>query len=227
MQITARYNTSDLKSFVDRYINTRDTSQSIKKDQDIAELIGDNPKKPSSKTVKKMIFGLIDGQIVPKVEVRDVSIVLAQLIKNRFEIDYLNSVKTKNGLTHFKDMTGGQKAIALLELIFRFDDEKYPILIDQPEDDLDVSGVANDLVDFILAEKQERQIIIVSHNASLVIYSDTENVIVSNGKVTPGNKLSFEYSTGAIENIDRREDIINVLEGGEPALKKRMKKLDI
>lgn len=174
-----------------------------------------------------MIVGLIDGQIVPKVEVRDVSIVLAQLIKNRFEIDYLNSVKTKNGLTHFKDMTGGQKAIALLELIFRFDDEKYPILIDQPEDDLDVSGVANDLVDFILAEKQERQIIIVSHNASLVIYSDTENVIVSNGKVTPGNKLSFEYSTGAIENIDRREDIINVLEGGEPALKKRMKKLDI
>lgn len=82
MQITARYNTSDLKSFVERYINTRDTSQSIKKDQYIAELIGDNPKKPSSQTVKKMIFGLIDGQIVPKVEARDVSIVLAQLIKN-------------------------------------------------------------------------------------------------------------------------------------------------
>lgn len=82
MQITARYNTSDLKSFVERYINTRDTSQSIKKDQDIAELIGDNPKKPSSQTVKKMIVGLINGQIVPKVEARDVSIVLAQLIKN-------------------------------------------------------------------------------------------------------------------------------------------------
>ncbi|TWP23190.1 hypothetical protein EUA66_01860 [TM7 phylum sp. oral taxon 349] len=227
VQIIARYNTSDLKSFVERYINTRDTDQSIKKEQDIAELIGGSPKKLSAQTVKKMIIGLIDGQIVPKVEARDISIVLAQLMKNRFEIDYLNSVKTKNGLTHFKDMTGGQKAIALLELIFRFDDEKYPILIDQPEDDLDVSGVANDLVDFILAEKQERQIIIVSHNASLVICSDTENIVVSDVKVIQSKKLAFNYRTGAIENLDRRKDIINVLEGGGPALRKRMKKLSI
>lgn len=225
VQIIAKYNTVDLKSFIERYINTRDTSQTIKKESDIAELFSDKPKKPASNTVRKMIIGLLENQVIPKVEARDISIVLSQLLKNRFEIDYLNSVKTKNGVTHFKDMTGGQKAIALLELIFRFDDEKYPILIDQPEDDLDVSGVANDLVDFILAEKQDRQIIIVSHNASLVICADTENIIVSDVKVESGKKLSFQYATGSIENPDRRKDIINVLEGGKPALQKRMKKL--
>jgi ABC-type cobalamin/Fe3+-siderophores transport system ATPase subunit len=225
VQIIARYDTLDLKSFVERYINTRDTSQAVKKESDVAELFGDTPKKPRSDTIRKIIAGLLDNQVIPKVEARDISVVLSQLLKNRFEIDYLNSVKTKNGVTHFKDMTGGQKAIALLELIFRFDDEKYPILIDQPEDDLDVSGVANDLVDFILAEKQDRQIIIVSHNASLVICADTENIIVSNVKTESGKRLSFKYATGSIENSDRRKDIINVLEGGEPALRKRMKKL--
>ncbi|MDO4712473.1 MAG: hypothetical protein Q4B05_01020 [Candidatus Saccharibacteria bacterium] len=228
VRIVARYNTLDLKRFVERYINTRDTSQAIKKESDIMNLFSDRPEKLGSNTVRKIITGLLNNQIIPKVDAKkDISIVLSQLLKNRFEIDYLNSVRTKDGITHFKDMTGGQKAIALLELIFRLDDEKYPILIDQPEDDLDVSGVANDLVDFILTEKKDRQIIIVSHNASLVICADTENVIVSNMKIESGNRLSFKYATGSIENLDRRKDIINVLEGGEPALRKRMEKLSI
>ena len=226
VRIVAKYNTLDLKRFVEKYINTRDTSQTIKKEHDITGLFSDMPKKLAPDTVKKIIIGLLDNQIIPKVDVKeDTSIVLSQLLKNRFEIDYLNSVKTKDGVTHFKDMTGGQKAIALLELIFRFDDENYPILIDQPEDDLDVSGVASDLVDFILAEKQDRQIIIVSHNASLVICADTENVIVSNMNIKSGKKLSFKYTTGSIENPDRRKDIVSVLEGGELALRKRMNKL--
>lgn len=226
VRIVAKYNTLDLKRFVEKYINTRDTSQTIKKEHDITGLFSDMPKKLAPDTVKKIIIGLLDNQIIPKVDVKeDTSIVLSQLLKNRFEIDYLNSVKTKDGVTHFKDMTGGQKAIALLELIFRFDDENYPILIDQPEDDLDVSGVASDLVDFILAEKQDRQIIIVSHNASLVICADTENVIVSNMNIKSGKKLSFKYTTGSIENSDRRKDIVSVLEGGELALRKRMNKL--
>jgi len=226
VRIVAKYNTLDLKRFVEKYINTRDTSQAIKKEHDIMDLFSDMPKKLSPDAVRKIIIGLLDNQIIPKVDVKeDTSIVLSQLLKNRFEIDYLNSVKTKDGVTHFKDMTGGQKAIALLELIFRFDDESYPILIDQPEDDLDVSGVASDLVDFILAEKQDRQIIIVSHNASLVICADTENVIVSNMKVKSSKRLAFKYTTGSIENPDRRKDIVSILEGGELALRKRMKKL--
>lgn len=146
---------------------------------------------------------------------------------NRFEIDYLNSVKTKDGETHFKNMTGGQKAIALLELIFRFDDEKHPILIDQPEDDLDVGGIASDLVNFVDAEKQGRQIIIVTHNASLVICADTESVVASDIQSVGSSKYDFSYTTGSIENPDRRIDIIKVLEGGEDALRKRMLKLNI
>ncbi len=227
VEVIARYNTQQLKIFVERNINTRDSDQSIKSEKDIKELFGDTPKQISADTIKKLIIGLIDKKVTIKVEAGDIGAVLTQLLKNRFEIDYLNSVKTINGRTHFKDMTGGQKAIALLELIFRFDDEKYPILIDQPEDDLDVGGIASDLVNFVTSEKQDRQIIIVTHNASLVICADTENIIVSHIKSIGSSKYDFSYATGSIENLDRRSDIIEILEGGESALKKRMLKLNV
>jgi ATPase subunit of ABC transporter with duplicated ATPase domains len=173
-----------------------------------------------------MIIGLVDERIKTKVDAEDIGQVISQLLKNRYEIDYLNSVKTSEEDTHFKDMTGGQKAIALLELVFRFDDEKYPILIDQPEDDLDVVGVATDLVNFIKSEKGERQIIIVSHNASLVICADTEEVLVSNSKRNTQKKYNFSYQTGAIEDSGIRDEIIKVLEGGREALKQRARKLN-
>lgn len=227
VEIVARYNTQQLKNFVERNINTRDSNPSIKTEEDIRTLFGDSPTKLSLETVKKLIEGLIDEKIKIKVEAGDLGAVLAQSLGNRFEIDYLNSVKTKDGQTQFKNMTGGQKAIALLELIFRFDDEKYPILIDQPEDDLDVGGIASDLVNFIDGEKQERQIIIVTHNASLVICADTENNITSEIQSLGSSKYDFSYATGSIENPDRRTDVINVLEGGEDALRKRMLKLNI
>lgn len=227
VEIIAKYNTQQIKTFIERNINTRDSDSTLKSEEDIKKLFGENPDKPSDITIKKLIVGLIDSKIRIKVEAGDISVVLSQLLRNRYEIDYLNSVKTREGETHFKDMTGGQKAIALLELIFRFDDEKYPILIDQPEDDLDVGGVATDLVNFIKSEKQDRQIIIVTHNASLVICSDTENVIVSDIKRVSTGKYDFAYAMGAIENPGRRDDIIRVLEGGSDALRKRMLKLAI
>lgn len=220
------YSTDDLKKFVERNINTRDTDPQIKQEDDISTLFSESPVQPAEGTVRKIIVGLIDGKIKTKVEVSDVSQVISQLLKNRYEIDYLNSVKTKDENTHFKDMTGGQKAIALLELVFNFDDEKYPILIDQPEDDLDVVGVATDLVNFIKREKEERQIIIVSHNASLVICADTEEVLVSSSQRTSSGSYDFSYQTGAIEEPNIRDQIIKVLEGGKEALKQRARKLN-
>lgn len=227
IEVISRYNISQLETFVDRNINTRDSDTALKNDEEIKVLFGGNPTQLTNDTVKKVIEGIIDGRIRIKVDTGgDTAAVLSQFLRNRYEIDYLNSVKTLEGV-HFKDMTGGQKAIALLELVFRFDDENYPILIDQPEDDLDVSGVATDLVNFVKTEKIERQIILVTHNASLVVCSDTENVISSDTKRVGNGKYDFSYKTGSIENPDRRDDIVRVLEGGNEALRKRMQKLNI
>lgn len=226
IEIVAKYNTQQLKNFVERNINTRDTDSQLKLEAAIKLLFSESPEQPSNETVKKVIERIVDGGIKIKVEAADISTVISQLLKNRYEIDFLNSVKTRDGEVHFKDMTGGQKAIAMLELIFRFDDERYPILIDQPEDDLDVSGVATDLVKFIKSEKNDRQIIIVTHNASLLVCSDSEQVIMSDNKRVSSGIFDFTYEAGGIENPDRRENIIKVLEGGKDALKMRARKLD-
>ncbi len=226
IDIGTYYNTSDLKEFVLRNINTRDTDPNLKLDSDIAILFSESPIKLSSEVVRKIIENLVNGKIVIKKEAVDISQVVSQLLKDRYEVDFLNSVKTKEDEVLFKNMTGGQKAIAMLELVFSFDDEHYPILIDQPEDDLDVSGIATDLVNFIKVHKENRQIIVVSHNGSLVVCADTEEVLVSECKKLADNILDFSYNTGAIENPEIRDQIIKVLEGGKEALKQRARKLN-
>ena len=226
VDIVTYYNINDLKRFIERNINTVSTSPRLNADdQDIRTLFSDSPLKPSADTIRRFINKLIDETVVLKVEADEVGQVISSLLKDRFEIDYLNSVKTKADEILFKDMTGGQKAIAMLELVFSFDDEQYPILIDQPEDDLDVSGVATDLVNFIKLQKENRQIIIVSHNGSLVVCADTEEVLVSSSEKLDG-RYNFSYLTGSIENPEIREEIINILEGGKEALKQRARKLN-
>ena len=226
ISISTKYDTDQLRDFVEYNINTRD-STTVKADTDIEKLFGESPVEPSPEVIQKIISFFMEGKLKIKAAAGDLAAVLGQLLKNRYVIDYPNSVKSSEGEVYFKDMTGGQKAITFLELIFSLSDEKYPILIDQPEDDLDVSGVANDLVKFVMKEKAQRQIVIVSHNATLVVCSDSEEIITSTMLRRSAGVYDFEYATGAIENPDRRGDIISILEGGERALKKRMNKLQI
>ena len=145
---------------------------------------------------------------------------LSTLLENPFHVDYLSSIRTKDNTT-FDRMTGGQKAIVILELIFKLDTNNYPILIDQPEDDIDANGIAANVVEFLKRQKEHRQIFIASHNANLVVCSDSEEIIVAE------NDNGFRYRTGAIEDEDIRKSIIDILEGGEDALELRMNKLTL
>ena len=77
-------------------------------------------------------------------------------------------------------MSDGKKAFVILRMLLDFNDDQYPILIDQPEDDLDNRAIYNDLVNYIRKKKGERQIILVTHNPNIVVASDAEEVIVAN-----------------------------------------------
>ncbi|MFA6493009.1 MAG: AAA family ATPase, partial [Patescibacteria group bacterium] len=225
--IQTKYDLEDLKNFMVTNINTVSTLKRVQDNKDIKHLFSDSPKELTKETVKEFITKLITGEIKIKVGAGEISEVISRFLKNRYSIDYLNSVKTHDGKTTFENMTGGEKSIALLELIFKYDDEKYPILIDQPEDDLDVTGIATNLVNFVKKEKEQRQIILVTHNASLAICSDTENIVVAESSKLKDQLIDFEYKSGGIENTKMRNDIIRILEGGEKALTLRMMKLSI
>ena len=141
-------------------------------------------------------------------------------------------------------MSPGKKALVLLRLLINLAESKCPILIDQPEDDLDNRSIYNELVDFIRTKKVDRQIILVTHNANIVVGCDTEEVIVANqrGNNAKNNQYRFEYRTGAIEDTqplyDEKGNVINgvlyqtgiqqhiceVLEGGKEAFNVRKKK---
>lgn len=149
---------------------------------------------------------------------------LVALLSCRYDIDFTKSVKYKNGtgLVDFENMTGGQKAMALLDLIFNLSKSGYPIIIDQPENDIDVSGISNDLRKLILDQKERRQVIVATHSPNLLLLTDSENVIVAENE-----NNTLKYRNGGIEVKQIQDDIVNILEGGGDALKKRMQKLNI
>lgn len=177
---------------------------------------------------KTEIFQIINDIINDSDEARlktsggDKESALVALLSCRYDIDFTKSVKYKDGdgLIDFENMTGGQKAMALLDLIFNLSKSRYPIIIDQPENDIDVSGVSDDLKKLILNQKERRQVIIATHSPNLLLLTDSENVIVAEN-----NGGSIEYRQGGIEDEQIQSDIVNILEGGIDALKKRMSKL--
>lgn len=160
-----------------------------------------------------------------KITNNDKESVLITLLSCRYDIDFTKSVKYKNGeekLVDFENMTGGQKAMALLDLIFNLSKGGYPIIIDQPENDVDVSGISNDLKKLILNQKEKRQVIMATHSPNLLLLTDSENVIVAENE---DNNIT--YKNDGIEDKEIQGHIINILEGGKSALEKRMEKLNI
>jgi ABC-type cobalamin/Fe3+-siderophores transport system ATPase subunit len=176
------------------------------------------------------VLEIVDGIICKDIQLRkgeDKKSFINRLLENHYDVNYQNAVRDKKDGAKLLEMSDGQKMNALLELLFSFDDSSFPILIDQPEDDLDVTAITKHVSKFIRDKKRKRQIIIVSHNANLVVGSDTENVIIANKKTNKGSVEGFIYQNGAIENEKIRSEMIEILEGGEDAFNKRREKLEI
>ena len=139
-------------------------------------------------------------------------------------------------------MSSGKASFVILMLIIGLSKSKAPILIDQPEDNLDNRSVSNDLVDYLKNKKLERQIILVTHNPNIVVNADAENIIVANqigqNDTKSNSPYQFDYINGSLENsfakIETEEDILksmgirehiaDIVEGGKEAFKKREEK---
>ena len=165
-----------------------------------------------------------------------------KLIKELLGTNFFNiSYEIEYDTDKFKAMSEGKKAFIILMLLLDFSNKQCPILIDQPEDDLDNRAIYNELVTYIKNKKKERQIIIVTHNSNIVIGADSELVIVSNqqGVNSPNrNNKKFDYIFGSIESSMEkdndireilysqgiRQHICEILEGGEIAFKNRERK---
>jgi chromosome segregation protein len=121
----------------------------------------------------------------------------------------------------FIDASAGQQATALLTVLLN--QSGAPLIIDQPEDDVD-SKMSPDIVQQIWKSKSRRQLVFSSHNANFVVNGDSELVVCCD-YVRAGDQTGGQIKgVGAIDNAGIREEITTVTEGGKQAFKLRMEK---
>ena len=111
-------------------------------------------------------------------------------------------------------LSKGQRATALLPIILR--PLPYPLLFDQPEDDLDNRFIFKSLIEAIRQLKSERQLIFVTHNANIPVLGAADSIVVMS------MKSPTKASPPSIGNVDnQKEEILDLLEGGAEAFEKR------
>ena len=128
-----------------------------------------------------------------------------------------------------EQLSPGTRGIVLLLLYLAIDrDDDRPLIIDQPEENLDPKSIFDELVERLRRAKQRRQIIIVTHNANLVVNTDADQVIVAAcGPHRPGQLPEITYRSGGLENPEIRRLVCEILEGGETAFRERARRLSV
>lgn len=187
------------------------------------------------------ILTVFDSKQIPLRKGVTLEDIVRGLTKDCLTFDYSVTYKGDDLLS----MSPGKKGTVLLILFLQISSSEYPILIDQPEDNLDNRTIYDLLCKIIKKKKKERQIIIVSHNANLVVATDAENIIVANQK--GGDKHEehkesrFQYVNGPLEHTFEKdksikselqcqgikEHVCDILEGGNEAFKQRERKYSI
>jgi len=115
-------------------------------------------------------------------------------------------------------LSPGERGLLLLVFYLLIDKDDIPLVIDQPEENLDNQTIYEVLVRCICKAKHRRQVIVVTHNPNLAVVCDAEQVIHAQ-RDTTSNKIT--YDAGAIENPIINKHVINVLEGTRPAFENR------
>lgn len=121
----------------------------------------------------------------------------------------------------FREASAGQQATALLTVLLN--QPGIPLLIDQPEDDIDNRAI-DQIIKNIWEAKKKRQLVFTSHNANLVVNGDAELVICCDYKDSTSQTRGIIKEEGAIDKKLVRNEITSVMEGGEKAFKLRKDK---
>jgi len=142
-------------------------------------------------------------------------------LRVRYEITY-------DGID-IRKLSPGTRGIVLLLLYLALDEaDDRPLIIDQPEENLDPKSVFDELVTLFVQAKATRQVIMVTHNANLVINTDADQVIIAECEHDGSGGLpQITYRTGGLESASIRRTVCDILEGGEAAFKERARRLRV
>jgi ABC-type lipoprotein export system ATPase subunit len=147
---------------------------------------------------------------------------VAALMDFVFGFDYL---MPRYSLTYddqdISKLSPGERGLLLLLFYLLVDTDDMPLIIDQPEENLDNQTIYKVLVRCIKHAKQKRQVVMVTHNPNLAVVCDAEQII--HARRIRG-EARFSYAAGAIESPSIRDKVVEILEGTVPAFKNRQSK---
>lgn len=129
---------------------------------------------------------------------------------DRLNIKY----KSHEAFKEFEHLSIGQRAAALLGIILS--EGCDPLIIDQPEDDIDNNTLYEGIIHLLHEQKNSRQFILATHNSNIVVLGDSENVIICHS-----DKDEFKGTNNSIDTLSVQHEIINIMEGGKDAFEKR------
>ena len=145
-----------------------------------------------------------------------------------YEVEH---VKLTYGLKYngveLEKLSPGTKGIVLLILYLGMDvADTRPLIVDQPDENLDNESIYELLTAYFKTAKKRRQIVLITHNPNLVVNADSEQVIVATAEGRQNGLPHITYQSGALENStpeDRgiRQQVCRILEGGSDAFRKR------
>ena len=206
--------------------------------QEIREIVqAPEPKDTDIEGYRSAIALLVKQSIEEKLEFKgefNLSGVLQEALGNAFYLNYDLMLRGDS----FRIMSPGKRALALLRIIVELDSSEHPIILDQPEDDLDNRSIYEGLATYLKSKKQARQIIVVTHNPNVVVGGDSEYVVVANQTGQESNQdnreFRFEYIYGGLELsffddtipwvLERqgiKEHVCEILDGGKDAFLRR------
>lgn len=130
---------------------------------------------------------------------------------------YIIELYVNGQYKRMENLSKGQQCTAILNILLL--DNKDPLIVDQPEDNLDNAFVAENLISCIRENKIKRQYIFATHNANIPVFGDAE-LIVAMEEVDGKGKIA-ECGIGSIDVQDVKKKVVDILEGGEAAFKMR------
>lgn len=134
-------------------------------------------------------------------------------------------IVTKDG-KDFESLSAGWRTSVILDLVLGYDRDVAPIIIDQPEDNLATKYINDGLVTAIKAMKSHKQVILVSHNATIPMMADAQNIVLCKNE---GNKIVIRSASleGKFGDKTTLDVIAEITDGGKASIKKRVKKYNL
>lgn len=197
----------------------------------LSKLVAEDLPKPVHKRVTSLKVGIIErsqqvlGQrmsgrltnAIARLNPDDDDTLLEWFPHDRVTVQFRRS--DAGGFQSLEHASAGQKTSAILSFLLAHGDE--PLLLDQPEDDLDNALISELVVEQIRAHKPRRQIVVVTHNPNIVVNGDAELVVPMD---FAGGQIQVK-DAGGLQDKAVRQRICDVMEGGKEAFRQRYKRI--